>query len=143
MNLWMNGLPEPNICLPLYCMKPVAYILSLLMLFLMAQPLLIECQAMVKVEPEPVKEGCCAKTCQKTKKPADKSCSSKSKECDRTNTCNPFASCSQSQYTVTSRYIYAGDQILAASKRSYPTNENIVSGFRNDCWQPPEPVSSL
>lgn len=124
----------------------MAYILSLLMLFLMAQPMLVECQAMIKVEPEPVKAMCGAKACHKTmeaKKPAGKSCSSKSKECDKTTTCNPFASCSQCQYVAASRYLYAGDQTLAGSKRSYPTNENIVTGFRNDCWQPPEINSFL
>ncbi|MES2371705.1 MAG: hypothetical protein V4557_03935 [Bacteroidota bacterium] len=124
-------------------MKPVASILSLLMLFLMAQPMIMECQAMVKVEPPAT--VCGANSCPKAmakKKLADKSCSSKSKECDRTNTCNPFASCSQCQYVAASRYLYAGDQILAGSKRSYTANENIVTGFRNDCWQPPE-FSSL
>jgi hypothetical protein len=127
-------------------MKPVASILSLLMLFLMAQPMLMECQAMIKAEQEPVKAMCGARSCHKTtetKKTAEKSCSSKSKECDKTNTCNPFASCSQCQYVAASRYLYAGDQTLAGSKRSYPTNENSVTGFRNDCWQPPELNSSL
>ncbi|MEO8172367.1 MAG: hypothetical protein ABI581_04765 [Sediminibacterium sp.] len=123
-------------------MKPVASILSLLMLFLMAQPMLVECQAMVKVEP-PV-TVCGAKSCHKAaaqKKLADKRCCDKSKECDKTNACNPFASCSQCQYVAVSRYMYAGDQALAHSKRSYPTKENIVTGFTNVCWQPPEPDS--
>jgi hypothetical protein len=125
-------------------MKPVASILSLLLLFLMAQPMIIECQAMIKVEPPAT--VCGANSCHKDmakKKPAGKQCSSKSKECDKTTTCNPFASCSQCQYVAASRYLYAGDQALAVSKRSYPTNENSVTGFRNDCWQPPELNSSL
>jgi hypothetical protein len=140
----MSGLCEPNSCLPLRCMKPVASILSLLMLFLMAQPMIMECQAMVKVEPPAT--TCGANSCHKAmakKKAAEKSCSGKSKECDKTNACNPFASCSQCQYVAASRYLYAGDQTLADSKRSYPTNENSVTGFRNDCWQPPEFSSSL
>ncbi len=140
----MNGLPEPNSCLPLHSMKPVASILSLLILFLMAQPMIMECQAMVKVEPPAT--VCGANSCHKAmakKKLADKSCSSKSKECDKTNSCNPFASCSQCQYIVVSRYMYAGDPTLVNHKRSYATNENIVTGFRNDCWQPPELNSSL
>jgi len=137
--LLMNGLPEPNGCIPLCSMKPVASILSLLILFLMAQPLIMECQAMVKVEPPAT--VCGANSCHKTmakKKLADKSCSSKSKECDKTNSCNPFASCSQCQYVAASRYMYAGDPTLVNHKRSYITNESIVTGFRNDCWQPPE-----
>lgn len=139
----MSGLPEPNGCIPLYCMKPVASILSLLMLFLIAQPMIMECQAMVKVDPPAT--VCGGNSCPKAmakKKLADKSCSGKSKECDRTTSCNPFASCSQCQYVAASRYMYAGDQTLANSKRSCYTNENIVTGFRNDCWQPPE-FSSL
>lgn len=143
MILLMSGLPEPNGCIPLRSMKPVASILSLLILFLMAQPMIMECQAMVKQEPPAT--TCGAGSCHKAaakKKLADKRCADKSKECDKTNTCNPFASCSQCQYVAASRYLYAGDQVLASSKRSYTVNENIATGFRNDCWQPPE-FSSL
>jgi hypothetical protein len=103
------------------------------MLFFTAQPLLVYCQRPGK---EPVqRSSCCSpKTCHKKEKlpkPANG-------DCDRTNSCNPFASCSQCQYVAAYRFTYtiSIDQITDSKK--VIRKENIASGFLAECWQPPE-----
>ena len=117
-------------------MKPAVYILSFTLLFLMVQPMLINCQTQVKATV--AMSGCIKnKGCHKAKKTENKACD-KTKDCDKTNACNPFASCSQCQYTVVSKFFYAGSIVQILKNKLPSQNNNIESGFINDFWQPPE-----
>jgi hypothetical protein len=112
-------------------MKPGASILTILMLFFTAQPVLVRCQPVVS-DPKPAM-SCCAKTChKKQEKKAD------TRDCDRTNACNPFAGCSQCHYIAVSKFFYNGNLSIAYQRNSYAPGENILAGFQPDCWQPPE-----
>lgn len=120
-------------------MKFAAHILSLLMLCMMAQPLLIECQA------KSIKAAAkthCGKSCHKKKtEPAGerKSCNSdKNKECDRTSSCNPFAACSQCQYMASSKYDCSNSMVVVKKDQRPAPGDTLSPGFGNNCWQPPE-----
>jgi hypothetical protein len=106
---------------------------------MMAQPLIVECQA--ESAEATIKATCGGNSCQKKKTKTNsgkKSCGSKNKECDRTNGCNPFASCSQCQYIAISKFIY-NSGLAALKKNLFPSeNEQTASGFNANCWQPPE-----
>src|SRR5437870_2790589 len=112
-------------------MKQAASILTILMLFFTAQPMLVQCQpGMPDVKPA---KGCCAKTCnKKQQKKAD------TRDCNRTDACNPFAGCSQCQYIIASKFFYNTNLSIAARQNSYAPSEHILAGFQPDCWQPPE-----
>ncbi len=115
-------------------MKQAAYILTILMLFFMAQPLLVNCQAQLQRVSKMT--GCCGgKSCHK-KEVQDKK--TPVKDCDRTNACNPFAGCSQCQYIPTSKFTYPLHPINAVSEKMAISSENIQTGYSNDCWHPPK-----
>lgn len=124
-------------------MKLPACILALLMFSLTAQPLLVECQAKSM---QAAKTNCCGSGYQQKKSKhatKKKSChSSKSKECDSTSGCNPFASCSQSQYVAGSKHYCNNFAIVLKKKRYASSHENLVTGYHVDCWQPPELMSA-
>ena len=114
-------------------MKQPAYILTILMLFFMVQPFVVNCQAQVK--PVSKMTGCCGgESCHKKEK--DKK--TESKDCDRTNACNPFAGCSGCQYVAGSKFLYSSINIQTRLKKITLASENISSGFSSDCFQPPE-----
>lgn len=119
--------------LTLRSMKQAAYILTILMLFFMAQPFLVNCQAQVK----PVSKitGCCGgNSCHKKSKDEK----APVKDCDRTNACNPFAGCSQCQYIPTSKFTYPLRTVNSISEKIAISSENIQAGYSNDCWHPPK-----
>lgn len=117
----------------LECMKPAACLLIILMLFSSLQPLLLDCYG--KNE-QPVSASTCS---------ANKSCSKKegagktSKEdTNRTEGCNPFASCSGCQYVVSHKVIHFRTISPAIKIKLFTAGEDIQSGFISDCWHPPE-----
>jgi hypothetical protein len=112
-------------------MKAAASILTILMLFFTAQPVLVQCQPVMR-DPKPV-SNCCGKTCNKKqeKKPD-------TRDCNRTDACNPFAGCSQCHYIAASKFFYNSGLSIAGQRNSYAPGENILAGFQPDCWQPPE-----
>jgi hypothetical protein len=128
-------------------MKPVAYFFTAMLLFLNLQPILVNCQELVKptgnLSSAPVKS-----TCQKTKStcpmaqkkscPKSKSTKTENKDCDRTASCNPFASCSQCHYLATNKSLYFNSVAILAKVRLFTPNEDIQSGFLADCWHPPK-----
>lgn len=134
----MNGLYGRIRLVTLYFMKRSAYILSLLMLSLMVQPLLVECQA----KNADVKISCGANSCKKEQKNSlsnINNCKKNSnKDCDRTNACNPFASCSQSHYTTVSKFSYNGVFLVLKNNPYLLSNESTTAGYNGNCWQPPE-----
>ena len=114
-------------------MKPAAIFLTTLLLFLMAQPILVNCQVKHQ-ESKPAAAGCCGgKSCSKKQKEKKE----ESKDCDRTNACNPFAGCSGCQYVAASKYFYSPMSSENVSARMITGAENIQPGFSNDCWNPP------
>ena len=128
-------------------MKPVAYFFTVMLLFLNLQPILVNCQGLVKpggtLSCPPVKSTCqkTANSCSMSKKktcPKSRSENPKNKDCDRTAGCNPFASCSQCHYIVTNRSLYLNSIILLTKVRLSSLNEDIQAGFLADCWHPPE-----
>jgi hypothetical protein len=118
-------------------MKPTAYILSILMLFLVAQPLLVNCQLRAQLK---APKTCCAKSMHKGCDKKDTKKKSESKDCDRTTGCNPFAGCSQCQYITVSKFFYSSGFEQISAKRIPSLNEKTQSGYGTNCWQPPELV---
>jgi hypothetical protein len=117
-------------------MKPAAYILIVLMLFFMLQPVLIQCQVYALAECAPPKTGCGGNSCSSKAAVPKK----ETKDCERTAPCNPFASCSQCHYVAASRIIYAATAAQMTNRLNSHQGDNITSGFLNDCWHPPELV---
>ncbi len=116
-------------------MKYPAYILTTLMLFFMAQPFVVNCQAQIKTVSQIT--GCCGgKSCHKKEKDQK----TEGKDCDRTNACNPFAGCSSCQYIAVSKFFYASMSTQAGITKEIPAPENITQGFSNDCFHPPERI---
>jgi hypothetical protein len=113
--------------------KPAAYILALLMLFLMAQPLVVECVAASAQKAEPV-------SCKRNQRcPMKPTCPREdNKECERSTGCNPFASCSQCHFVNASKFLYAPASGIAIDDNIIQPGEKVVAGFINDCWHPPE-----
>jgi hypothetical protein len=113
-------------------MKQAAYILTLLMLFSMAQPLIVNCQ--VKLAHAKTEEtGCCKKNaCNKKQKEEP------AKDCDKTSSCNPFAGCSLCQYIAASKFTYSLHEINTNSYGRIINNDDVLAGFSNDCWRPPK-----
>jgi hypothetical protein len=117
-------------------MKPAAYILTLLMLFFMLQPVLIQCQASALAECAPPKTSWGGNSCgSKAALPKKET-----KDCERTAPCNPFASCSQCHYVAASKIVYAALIAQTDNRLHLHQGDNITSGFLNDCWHPPELV---
>jgi hypothetical protein len=112
-------------------MKPAAHILTLLMLFLMVQPLVVECVAATK----PPEQQCKLKRCVPVKPTCPKE---DNKECERSTSCNPFASCSQCHFVNASKFLYAPAMGMLVNKTVISHNEKVAAGFMNDCWHPPE-----
>jgi hypothetical protein len=115
-------------------MKPAACLLTILVLFFMAQPILVNCQLQHK-ESIPAMKNCCGgKACHKN----ENNKKQESKDCDRTNACNPFAGCSGCQYIAASKYFYSPISAENISATMIKGTENIQPGFSNDCWNPPK-----
>jgi|GEM_PF-3818151 len=112
-------------------MKPGAFILTILLLFFTAQPLLLRCQMIAELKPA---KNCCGRSCGKKQeeKPAGR-------DCNRTDACNPFAGCGQCQYTVASKYFYSPVVPAVLKPASVSAGGDIETGFQSDCWHPPEP----
>lgn len=116
-------------------MKPAAYILTLLMLFLIVQPIVVECVAASSAEP--AKAACKMKrSC--PMKPACTEEDENNNECERSASCNPFASCSQCHFVNASKFLYAPAMGMVRDSRTIMAGEKLVAGFIADCWQPPE-----
>jgi hypothetical protein len=127
----INGKKKSNIAVTFGKMKIAAYILTLLMLFLVVQPLVIECVAATK-SPE---QQCKIKRCV----PAKPACPKEdNKECERSTACNPFASCSQCHFVNASKFLYAPGVGIAENSITSSHDEKVTAGFMNDCWHPPE-----
>jgi len=124
---------QPATCVPLRNMKPAAFIFSVLMLFFTAQPFLVRCQPMAQ---KPANEmACCGgKSCHKKEMPQK----AENKNCDGSNSCNPFAGCSQCQYTTLSATIRIEMIELIDPNKGIIHHEALQSGFLSDCWHPPE-----
>ena len=117
-------------------MRPAAFIFCILMLFFTAQPLLVYCQLQPKKETTHV-TGCCrAKSCQKKGKEKEKK--SENRDCDNTNSCNPFASCARCQYVAVYRIFCIESIDQKISNKSIVTNEDLQKGYLRDCWHPPK-----
>jgi hypothetical protein len=112
-------------------MKKAASILTILLLFFTAQPVLLRCQPAIP-DAKPAR-NCCAKTCnKKQEKKAD------TRDCNQTDACNPFAGCSQCHYIAVSKFFYNSNLSITYQRNSYAPGEDILAGFQPDCWQPPE-----
>jgi hypothetical protein len=104
------------------------------MLFLFVQPVLLQCQELTKMPP---KMSCCSS--KKCNMPDKKN--KDSKDCDRTGACNPFAGCSQAQYTNPSRYFHPENFLIGQPLKKPATLGVIQAGFIVDCWHPPELIT--
>jgi len=114
-------------------MKPAAIILSFLMLFFTAQPLLIHCQQ--KIEMANAEKNCCGgQTCSKKENPSKQ----EKKNCTDANACNPFASCSQCQYVHSANTLLSGRFVILEITKLGLGNADIHPGFLKDSWHPPE-----
>jgi hypothetical protein len=128
----MNGLANLYHYLSLKPMKQTAYILTLLMLFSIAQPFVVDCQAK-QAHAKTKVTGCCKKnTCNKKEKEEP------AKDCDKTTSCNPFAGCSLCQYIAASKYTYSPYVLNANFYGRILNNDNVLAGFSNNCWRPPK-----
>ncbi len=103
------------------------------MLFLTVQPLIVNCQLQIK-EPAHTPRCCGDKSCDK--KRAEQRTGKK--DCEGTSAGNPFAFCSQCQYTAVRLITYAGIIDKNSTTKTAIINENIESGFKADCWHPPK-----
>jgi hypothetical protein len=105
------------------------------MLFLMAQPILINCQEKMiscAVVTSIAGGKCCAAKPEKEGK--------RSKSSDPLDECNPFASCSQCQFTAVTRIIYHTTSVTESARRIIPLDEFWCSEYSGECWHPPESV---
>jgi hypothetical protein len=118
-------------------MKPAAYILIVMMLFLNLQPLLVNCQMRV-VTPE-IRTTCNGSRCCSEKETED----TEKKSEEHSEGCNPFAGCSQCQYLASYKIINLPKPAPVAKTRLFTASEDLQQGFITDCWHPPESVFTL
>jgi hypothetical protein len=115
-------------------MKASAYIFTLLTLFFVAQPYIVRCQQDLIAANEAKQAECCSRSCDKKQATENP----QTKDCDKTNSCNPFAGCSGCQYLPTTRFQYKSLAAAADKLRSPSFSENTAAGFITNCWNPPE-----
>jgi hypothetical protein len=116
-------------------MKPAASLFTALIIFLMAQPILINCQAAAK-PCLPVKSACGDNTCGKAKTAEPEKKTDENGRRDN-GACNPFASCSQCHFTAARMF----DMELpgfALNIQRIIKNDHLRSSYTSDFWQPPE-----
>lgn len=113
-------------------MQPAALILSFVMLFFTAQPLLIHCQQMKMAL---AVDNCCGgESCGKE----ESSSRQDKKNGTEASGCNPFASCSQCYYIHTPKTPLPERIILIEQSKTGLGNQGIHPGYLKDSWHPPE-----
>ena len=136
----INGLPFRLffVYLPFlnYYMQPAALILSFVMLFFTAQPLLIHCQQM---EVARAVENCCGgESCGKEEASPEQD---KKNDTDASG-CNPFAACSQCYYLHTPKMPLPERIILIEQSKTGLGNQGTHPGFLHNSWHPPKSDAS-
>lgn len=116
-------------------MKATAYIFTTLMLFLMAQPVIINCQERMETCAT-VKPSCGGNSCSASqeKKETDKD----SRERIPQDGCNPFAACSGCHFIAIMKSFQVSAPEVCSVQKIIPRNENRCSDFTGDAWNPPE-----
>jgi hypothetical protein len=119
-------------------MKLRAFLLVAMVLFFTVQPILLCCQLETKVVEE---MACCSSEEEQCPIATTKGCKQEDNPCNSSsNTCNPFASCSQSIYIAGSKFNWPGTPLKDITQQPIRFNEKIAAGFMANCWQPPEMV---
>jgi hypothetical protein len=119
-------------------MKPAALFFIFLMTFGTIHPLVSNCRSEGKASI--VKSTCGARTCCSKKDKNSKTPPPAEQNNERSEVCNPFASCSGCQFTANYKIIYAKIITPAIKVKLYTSSENIQTGFIADCWHPPEGI---
>lgn len=123
-------------------LKPFAAILALLTLYLSAQQPVLSARIPAPSEKECAADRECrisSPSCKKEKPaPAEKEEPGK---CCELFFCNPFGACCT--YLPAERELISAASFLLENQRLVPADENSLSSFSKEIWQPPEFASPL